>query len=202
MQRNQALHCINDRYYGTILSIRRNWQLKDMKHSVSATKMKNKVVVIEISCAIEQNACGAYIWKAALLSVGLTVVLEVEDDASLSLSDGLTVVLEVDDVPLPALELVAELLAVVLEVLWPFAELDELLGGRIPGLLGPLPALGHSVITASSLGPAEKSPPCPPWSSVGKAYIVGPQIKCTNAAYGLNSHFMFVCVGSYGDGLE
>jgi len=68
-----------------------------MNHSVSVTKMKNKVVVIEISCAIEQNGCGAYIWKAALLSVGLTVVLEVEDDASLSLSDGLTVVLEVED---------------------------------------------------------------------------------------------------------
>jgi len=176
-----------------------------MKHYVSATKTKNKVVVIEISCAIEQNACDAYIWKAALLSIGLTVVLEVEEDASLSLSDGLTVVLEVegddslslsdgltvvlevegddslplsvgltvvlevegddslslsdglavvlevDDVSLP----VAEPLAVVLEVDGPFAELDELLGGRSPGLLGPLPALGHMVMTASSLGPAD-----------------------------------------------
>jgi hypothetical protein len=70
--------------------------------------------------------------ESLLLSVGLTVVLEVEDRSSLSLSAGLAVVLEADDVSLLALGLVVastELLvalAVVLEVT-PFAELDKLL---------------------------------------------------------------------------
>jgi hypothetical protein len=97
------------------------------------------------------------------LSVGLTVVLEVEDGASLSDSDGLAVVLETDDVSLLVLAwvvasaelLVALAVVVAVESDEPFAGLDELLGGKTPGLLAPLPAAGQIVITASSPDPAE-----------------------------------------------
>jgi hypothetical protein len=76
-----------------------------------------------------------------------------------------TVVLDVGDDDLLLVLAVFEELVVALAVDEPAAELDvgddgpfdrtEEFGGRTPGLFSPLPALGHMVITASSLGPAD-----------------------------------------------